>query len=279
MGFTDEYPKLVAELVRRNGKYEAGVPRLRVADMLAVLGLYSRAMLSAIPRIATSGIVRSDFVTEDGIWTAPAGTARSPWLLATADTISPAQYLTESIGIEGAAWRRTPSKLTDEQINKAKLAGIAASKITYEPAREGALVRNDQAELVHFLRQTIADYDRALGAATLAVLLYPSSPASIELCKSFLSAIRAAGADLDVLAENPPTTWGADVRGALGAALDASEKAVVTIAEAGGSAAAWIGNAAGKVAGAATAGFFSTANLATLAVAGVVGYIAIQKVL
>jgi len=271
MGFADEVPKVVAALAAKSGRYDERTPKMTATQMCAVLGLFSQPLPAAIRRVCDAGVQRADWVASDGAWQAPASVQAFAWQ----DTISAEVYLFQSVAPSYyAPWQRTPSKLTDEQIFKAKAAGVVA---LYEPARMPSAVRNDQTELVSFVRQTVADYERALGNIGSAIRLYPGTVAGMEICQSFMSAIRSFASDLDVLHENPPTTWGQDVKGALGAALTASEDAAVDIAKAGGNALAWAGNVAGKVAGAAASGFFSTANLTTLAVAGVVGYIALRR--
>jgi hypothetical protein len=264
---------IVDSLAARNGRYNERVPKMRPSDMVALVGIFSQSLPTAIDRIAGK-VTRSDFVSSDGLFSPPASLA----LMATMDMISSADYVFRSVPPSSSAfWRRTPSSLTDAQRNKARLAGIAGAP-TYEPARDGSVVRNDQLELVTFLRQTITDYQRAIDAAGQAIALYPMNQiASVDLCTMVLRAVRELAADLEVLAENPPTTLSSDVKGAFGVALKASEKATVELANAAGDAAAHAANLAGEVAAAAAGGFLNAANLATLAVTLAVGYVALRR--
>jgi len=267
VGWVETYPLIVAELVRKNGSYEAKVPRMRASDMMAFAGLYTRSVISAIER-SSDQIVRSDLINDEGIFS-----ANVIAVIASFDAITATQYLSQSSPTD-KPWKRTPTKLTDAQIARAHVAGIKA--ITYEPARSSTIVRNEQLEQLSFLRQTIADYQRALDQVVNALYLYPFSNASADICKSFLSAIRALGSDLDVLRENPPTTLAQDVSAGLGVALNRSAKAVETIGEAAGKTAAWVGDQAGKVAGATLGGFFEQATVLSILVIGAVGWIALR---
>ncbi len=261
-------------LARKNGRWDERTPKVRASDMIAVLGLYSRALPGTIAKRADMGCVRSDFVTSDGLFQARSGLVH----ITTLDAIGNEQYVFQTVAPSSAvAYKRTPSKLTDAQIEMARKAGIAVKSITFEPARTSSYFRNDQTEQMTFLRQTIYDYQRALDQIALAVTMYPGVLASQAIGKNFWLGMRALTVDLEVMAENPPTGLLADIKGSFGAALEASEAATVELANKAGSAAAWVGNAAGKVAGAAASGFLDSANLATLVVAGIVGYVALQR--
>lgn len=273
--WADALAPMVATLAGKNGRYDTNTPKLRAADMLALLGILSRSLPSAIERVCDGGCVRSDFAGPDGLYQAPSNL----YALGSMQPLSSADYLFNAIPPGTTAWKRTPSKLTDAQIAAAQFVGIASNKITYEPVRYGSLIRNDQLELVSFVRQAIDDYQRASNQITNAIVTYFGLTASSDVCKAFMSAVRELASDLDVLGENPPTTLAQDVKGGLKEALTASENATVKIAAAGGAAAGWAANQVGKIAGGAVAGFFDSANLMTLAVVGVVGYVAIGKYL
>lgn len=268
MGWVDAYPKILAELTRKRGQYAPNIPRLTKADMVGTLAQYSTSLANALSTVADR-IARSEFATASGVFI-PLGA------IASANTLTPQTYLSECVAPNKTTpWKRTPSKLTDDQL--IKLAGLSPSG-TYEPVRDPTILRNEQTELIGFLRGAVADYQRALDQIAYAVSFYPlQTTAPQDTCKLFLSSVRALGSDLDVLGENPPTTFGQDVRGALAASTDASAKALETVGNAAGRAAGFVGNAVGNVAGSALSGFFDKANLVTLAVAGVVGYVAFKR--
>jgi hypothetical protein len=267
MSWAIAHARIVAELsARASGSYDERTPKMSVRDMVAFLAMYTPSLAGAITRVADR-IVRSDFATSDGVLT-----VGSAYHAGSIDTIDAMTYLSTGVGLARAPWKRSIT-MTETQTNRARLAGLDPETVTYEPVRDGSLLRNDQTELISFARQAVADYDKALSQISSAVWLYPSSICSEAICKSFVSALRALSSDLEVLAENPPTSWSQDVSGALGHALDKSEAAVVALGEKAGAAAGRVGNLVGDVAGKTLGGFLDSANLLTLAVAGAVAYV------
>jgi hypothetical protein len=290
MAWADSYPAIVAELTRRNGAWSQGVPKMRIHDMVAVAGIYGASVIAAVKRIA-QGIPRSDFVTSDGLLDNGAlARYQAPY-----DTIDAPTYVTAAAPANvSTPWKRTPRKLTDLQKRRADVLGIKV--VTYEPCRfpsDGVPVlgvigvtlgdRNPQLELIHFLRQLMADYQRALDRITLATLVYGGAGfyddafAGRDACEMVLQAFRAMNGDLDTLAENPPTSLSQDIRGALGEALDASKEATKDIAHAAGKAANYIAETGGEVGASFLDGLFKNATVTSLAILGLVGYVALKK--
>lgn len=246
MSWVSTYPQVIAALAQKNGRYDATTPKLSPSDMVAVMGLYGGSIVSAL-RGHTDGLYVYGSVGSDG-----------RVLYDYAPQIPADVYTFASVPSSAIAWRRQPQH--DNPFFR-----------SYEPGRKGNLLRSDQLEQVAFTRQMIDDYQKALDAITLALHAYPyGGTCARDFCASFLSKVRALGGDLDVLAESPPTTFSADVRGALGVALNASTTAA-------GELAAKIGNVAGEVVGNVAGGFFGAASLTTLVVAGLVGYVALKK--
>jgi hypothetical protein len=254
--WTSSIPSIVEALAKRNGgRYDEKTPKMKVADMVAALGLYSSQLPHAIGRIAPI-IAFSGFVDNDGILTISESQVTR---------ITASEYLFNSVPAADVAWQRCPTRAPIGPFN------------TYEPARVHSLAQDDKLEHIGFLRQTLDDYQRASDQIANSITMYPFQVASAEICRSFMSALRALATDLEVMAENPPTTFAQDARAALGVALVASEQATVDLANAAASAAAKAANLAGQVAASAAEGFFSSANLVTLTVAVLVGYVAIGR--
>lgn len=279
MGYAERYPAVAAELVslraslgRVNG-YD--VPALSPADMTGVLGVYTRGLLAAITRIANAGIVPSSFVDDEGIITTGIGGGVA--------TISVARYLAGYPESDGRRWSRIVALSVDEadyvkQTNAGKgWSPARAATLKASDVFGGLLtpdfgsLRDPQGELVLFARQAVDDYQKAIDAITAAIQTYGDAP-NKNAAAAFLSKIRALGGDLDSLAEAPPTTLTADLKGAMAAAFNASGEALETIGNKAGEIAGKVGNVAGQIAGSTLEGFFSTANLLTILIAGVIVY-------
>lgn len=253
---------LVTAVAKVNGRYDERTPKLKASDMISMLGNFSRHLPSQITRIASAGVLPSSTVTDEGT---PAG-----GLSAFIVPMNPSDYLFHSTAPDSkTAWRRIPGDST-----------IASAPIpaTWEPARERSLIRNDQLELLTFLRQSINDYQRASDQITFSLIM-SGTVASEAASKSFMSALRAFASDLDVLQTNPPTTLAEDIKGGAKAAAAASAEATTKIAEAGGNAAGFVANQIGKAAGAAASGFLDSANITTLLVGSLIGYVALRRYL
>jgi hypothetical protein len=259
---------LVNELAAKRGRYRTNVPKMRVSDMVALQGIFTRGVIASIERV-TSGIYGSGAVTDDGLVNIKLGIPPM--------RLSAQRYVSETVcPYKGSPWKRTPSNLSDEEL--AAISFFGAAVATFEPARDPSYWRNEQAEQVGMCRQLMAEYQRALDQVTLAIVSYSWTLASEDICAAFMTAIRQQAASLDNMAENLPTELSADLKGALTAALRASEDATAGIANAAGKTAAWAANQVGRAAGAAADGFFDSANLLTLAAAGVVGYVALKGI-
>lgn len=273
MAWLDQVPKIVDALAKKNGgRFDSKTPFLRVGDMPAVLGLFSSSLPTAIRRIADAGTIRSDFVTSDGL----VRSATSVVGLHDAHKISVEGYLFASYPASSSnAWKRIPND------GGPTPPGIEPVGNTFEPARHRAIVQDDKLTHITFLRETISAYQRANDRILEAVGLYGLFGATRSvmesIARSFFVSIRDLAGSLDVLQENPPTTFSQDAKKALGAALDASAEATAAIAQGAGEAAAWAGNVAGKVAGSAAGGFLEGANLTTLAVAAIVLYAWVRR--
>lgn len=226
----------------RNGRWDERTPKLSVGDMAALIGMYAQTFPRAIYRVCPV-ITRSEFVDESGELISDQ--------IGNAVNFSPEVYLFQWIPVGSVAWIRGPG-------------GVGS----FQPASRWSPV--DNSSLRTFLRDAINDYQRCLTAMASAIQLYPSTLASADLCRAFMGGLRSFAADLEVLGENPPTTFADNFKGAIVAALDAS-------ANAAGEIAAGAGNLVGDVAGSAASGFLSAANLTTIAVAGLVGYIVLKK--
>ena len=269
--WTSQIATLTNALATKNGRWDERTPKMRPTDMIAVLGMISAGLPTAIRRVADAGVLRSDSVGDDGLW-------KFAGLGADADPITAEVYMFSASPIGAIAWKRSPDVLSDAQRARAQLVGIKTP--TWEPARMPTYVRNAQAEQIAYLREAIDDYQIALYKVADTVRMYIGNTiASADYCKPFMVAVRSLAVDLEVLAETPPTTWAQDIRGGLDAAKTASEGAVKDLAEGAGNAAAWAANTAGQIAGAAAKGFWETADLTTILVAGVVGYVALGRYL
>lgn len=261
------YLKLVAALIAKNGSWVPNVPRMSAADMVGMLALYVGSIVGAIDN-HTDGITFSRWLDDNGITINLDDFGISPLRV---DTM---RYVSRSVPVSSsAAWKRTLSAPTDAE----KTLGTAAESI--EPHRDPSLIRDAQAEQVHAVRQLVADYQRALDASGRTIAVYPFGIAGADFCKSFLAACRSMNGDLDSLAENPPTTITQDLKGALHDATTASGEALKDLGSAAGKVAGGIGNVAGDVGANFLDSFFSSANLTTIAVAGIVGYVAIRRYL
>ena len=262
MGWIETYAQLVKALTAKNGSWTSAVPKMKTSDMVALLGMYTTGVVPAVERVADA-IIPSNYATAEGE-SLVAGVGGAFTLMGLdAPKIDARTYVSKTVGLDGAPWKRYLS------------AGASIDKsTTYEPVRDPSLLRDNQLEQIGFVRQLMADYQRALDASAAALATYNLGFANQDRCAVFLSSIRSTGADLDVLAENPPTSLSDDLAGALRAATDKSEAALVSVGNAVGKAAAEIGNVAGQVAGSFGAGFFTKAGVLTLAVAGVAAWVA-----
>lgn len=254
MGWTETYPGIVAALVKKNGHYWQGEPKMMLADFVATLSAYSSALAPAITRVADR-IVRTEFVSVDGLLITQIGVG---------DSIHAEVYLSQGVGVEKQAWKRRLSS---------SLFGGAVGQ-TFEPCRDQTIIHDTQLELIGFVRQAVADYQKALDQISKAAISYPISWASRDIVVSFLAALRALGSDLDVLGENPPRNWTEDVGGALRVTAAKTQDAVTDIAKGAGSVAAWTAETVGRAAGGAASGFFDTAGVTGILVAGLVAYVA-----
>jgi hypothetical protein len=270
--WVDQIPKLVSLLSKKNGSYDEKTPKMKASEMLATIALFSGALPSAIRRVMPY-VTRSEFV-KDGIYRLPGDLL----LIGTLDEITHERYVFNSVPVTGQpAWRRTPGDLTATQMYKARAAGVKG-EVSYEPARKPS-VSDDKVEHIYFVRESIDVYQAASNQITLAIVLYPTDGIiGQNICTSFMKSVRALAVNLEVMEENPPTTIAEDVRAAFGVAAEASAVALQDVADAAGKGAAWVANQAGKIAGSAVGGFFDGANLTTLLVGGIVGFVALKKV-
>ena len=162
--WVDQLQPIVEALSKKHGSYDEKTPRMNAPEMLAIIALYSGRLPVAIDRIM-SRVVRSDFVTKDGLFTSSADLM----IIATLDEITSARYLFNSVqGTGQPAWRRVPAGLSTAQINKARVAGIKG-EITYEPARNPSELRDNKLEHIYFLRESINAYQAASDQISAAV--------------------------------------------------------------------------------------------------------------
>lgn len=240
--WTSKIPAIISTLSGRNGRYDERTPKMSMADMAGLIGMYAQTFPSAIHRVCPV-ITRSEFVDESGELISD--------IVGNSINFSPEVYLFQWIPTGATAWIRGPG-------------GVGS----FQPAARSEYV--DNSHLRSFLRDAITDYQRCLAQVAAAIQSYPTGMASAPICRLFMSGLQAFASDLEVLGENPPTTFADNFKGAVSAALDAS-------AHAAGEIAAGAGNVIGNVAGSVASGFFSSANLTTIAVAGVVGYVALKR--
>lgn len=277
MGYVEQYAAIVGELIKLRG--DAGidstgnrVPLMTGDDTVGVLGLYTRGLIAAISRRGI--IVASAFATADGKITsglsadASASDVASAYLIAKSHTRTPAQYL--AARASSPSWRRL-CPADSAEIAAARAAGYGYV-VTFEPVRDLQGIRDDQLEQIYFLRESIDEYERALYASSSAFALYGAGKISKDAAATFLLAIRQLGRSLDVMSENPPTTFVQDLRGALKASAGATAVALEEGAKTAGEWAANVADTAGRVAGGFTGGFLANAGLLTLVIAGVVVY-------
>lgn len=262
MSWGDTHAKLVAQLCAKRGQWAPNVPKMTAADAVAMLALYVASIVSAIER-ACDGVGESAFVDSEGIVTDKIRNAGF-LKIETMRTLAAQDYVSKAQPYAGVPWVRSMVRDTEP---------------TFQPYRLHSLIRDDQSELVTFVRQTMADYQRALDgiAIGLAISKYADVPWSSDAVKLILKKLVTVGSDLDVLAENPPTTLTEDLRGALSQATDASEAALKDVAKGTGKVAAELGNVAGDIAGNFAEGFLGQASLVTIAL--LVGWVAYKRYL
>lgn len=279
------YQALVTELARQYGwaDEQKRIPYMIGGELLAILALYTGPVQNAVAR-ASDRIVLVEFATEDGLFDPPIGSPNAVSVgitdslsieklqldqLSKKGDIDAARYVA-AVGLDAQPWRRSVTLTGDE--TKAQLAFRAWASSTYEPVRDPSF-RNPQLEQISFVRQMMSDYQGALLSANVGIALYRNTKLSRDAAKSFLDKLVPLGSSLDVLAENPPTTLGQDIKGALKSAVTASEGALQNIAEGAGATAAWLAEQAGKVAAAGGKGFFDNIGVTGAAVAAIAAYV------
>lgn len=267
------YPSTMAQLVEIAGiggsddDNGTQVPNLSAIDTMALLGLVTPAVVSAIVRFnkdangapAELSAVRSDCVDSDGRLTG-AGPRPSPYV--DAKTYLTYQTDVQSIGlVSDTPWKRFPTNESTTEFVESFEVWSASPLLTPNQS-------DSNNGLLQFIRQMIADWQRMVTASSFALSTNAAdvtAPAPFDTLLEFLSAMRALCADFDVLNENPPE---------LAKITDALKFALAKSSEFVGKAAAEISNEVGKQAGIIggnlTEGFLSNAGILSFIVVGIV---------
>lgn len=246
MGYSDTYPELVAKLAAAKGstgKDASGypVPIMTAQDMVAVAALYFPGFAAGV-RKTCSGVFVTDLVNDDGVVMIPGAENAQ---------ISAEEWLSGVPLDDTKPYQRIPPN--------------SITRTSFEPGRTPNFLVSDETDLIKFTWAAAYQWQTALETGAACMLIYGTRPVSAAQAATFLASIRSLGSSIDVLGENPPPGFLDLLPGALHAALNASAKSA-------GELAAGIGNVAGDVAGDFLGGLFSSANLVTLAILGVVAW-------
>lgn len=264
MGWRDTwYPYAVAAMIQLRGEsapdaFGNRLPVTRALDTIAIMGQVSAPLVRAIEKFMTgenglpSKAIAAKHVDSDGtfILDSPLGAAT-----AIRDGISIADYVA-GYGAPNAAHLRSVEPEPD------------ATRYTIWLV-DGL---SNEDGLLGFCRQALADWQATVNASSAAIVanaLNLETPMSKVDNAAFWGALRRLCTDLDVIAENPPERTLDKMKGALSDALDKS-------AEFAGQSAAKLSQKAGEIAGNFGKGFFETAGVTSLVVAGIAVWLFIK---
>lgn len=264
------------------------MPNLSAIDTIALIGIVSPAVVSAINRFnsqyndvsdAKKAVVVSSNVqpngqlngaaailagsTGDAFDVITAGATQAIW----SDAGSYLQFSPDPAysGQQSATpWRRY-------SVWDAMAGMMGDTPNSFEPYAVDADDNKGTGTVLGFLRQLISDYQHMIDASASAIATNAANttnPAPPDDLGTFIRSLGAVCSDLDVLGENPPAA--VDISGALRYALSKSS-------EFAGKAVAEIANEVGKTAGNVGAnllgGFLENAGLMSILVVGLVGYL------
>ena len=271
MAWSDTYPRIVAELARKNGQWSPGVPKMQSSDAVGTLASYVASLRIAIEN-SCHGIAPSVVVGADGI--IDLGGNLGNIALANA-RISVAGYISNCTPVGGNAWKR----FAPDQPNIASWEPFRAPSLTSDdPLTEfftgllGAGSRNEQPEQVQLARAAMDTYQATIEVVNVNALLYRGVTWGEASCSTFLRKLRLLGGNLDQMHSNPPTTLTDDIKGALNDAKNASEQATKDVAHGLGKAAGDVANLSGGVLSEFLNGLFGSVGTVGLAV--IVAYVA-----
>lgn len=247
----------------------ASMPNLSAIDTMALLGVVTPTVVSAINRYASQQklavpILRSDRIGPDGTYLYQpeydgAGTAYP----AETEMKSVSDYLayqtdTGATGTTSAmSWKRYPTS------GDAMFSDFGS--YSFEPYA----VDNDESRaFLQLIRQMISDWQRMVDSSASAITTNSADTtqrAPAHDLSEFLAALRALCADLDVLNENPPV---------MGSISEAIKYALAKSSEFVGKAAAEVASEVGKTAGIIgtnlAGGFLANAGIISVVVVAIV---------
>jgi hypothetical protein len=265
------YPSTIQNLIQISGLGDndevtgAGMPNLSAIDTMALLGLVTPAVVSAIERFAKQQgvlppILRSDRVNVDGTYRVQPEYDGPGIPRPETEMTDVAKYLGyqtdfQSVGlVSEAPWQRYPWAESTE----------ASSFEPYVSANADS----ESLAYLGFIRQMISDWQRMVDSAASAISQNSADatqPAPTHDLSEFLRALRSLCADFDVLNENPPE---------LGKITDALKFALAKSSEFVGKAAALVseevGKTAGIIGGNLTEGFLANAGILSIIVVAIV---------
>lgn len=256
-------------------------PLMSASDGVTLLSLVAPGVVRSIGIASgVGGCVQNQFVGVDGSIVNPAGAAAAAGgaILGAPDaqtqsqisTITNAAYVA-GIGLSGSEWLRAA---TQAEIDSAILQQATGALYTFPRATVLAGI-NDTTPLWHAARQIMPAW-QAICTATAAALQAGSGPIQQPSLDAFWGALTRLCSTLDTVDQNPPPSDASVLIGAFNAATAATSTAVKELAAAGGKALGDAANVAGAAIGQGAAGFFKSAGLPVLLVAGIAVYIAIH---
>ncbi len=243
------------------GSDGARMPITRALDTLAILAQLSRPLVNAISVFQQSQadeegqqVMKSKYLT-DGVHT-KANRAQMVVDGAISSGFASIEDYVAGYGVTGQEYRRylAPGDAT---------AFYATGDVTYEPWVPDGLSVEDS--ILASIRQAVRRWQDAVNASAEAMTVYGanlSREMSAELASEFWLAVRRLCVDLDTINAHPPTSTAEKVKASLNEALDKTATVV-------GEGAAHLAEAVGRTAGNIGKGFFDTAGVTALAVAGI----------
>jgi hypothetical protein len=258
------------------------MPNLSAIDTMAILGLVTGSVVSAIERFNrdTNGIsdkrqsaILSSDVDGDGVLVdleVILGQAMGDAThhIDAKTYLSYPTDLSEAGMASSTPWRRYPPSETQDGL----WAGLPRMDTSFEVYVVNAVYKTDaRVVTIGMVRQMIADYQRMVMACSSAIYACSAdvtNPAPQDDLTEFLGALRSLCADFDVLNENP--TEFASIAEALHAAL---AKTSEFVGKALADISAEVGKQAGIVGAGVTGGFLENAGLLSIVVVGIVIYL------
>ncbi len=257
MGWRDNwYPHAVAAMIQLRGEAAPDaqgnrLPITRALDTIAIMGQVSPPLVRAIEKFMAgenglpSKAINAENVDSDGTITADSPVA---YANAIRNGISIADYVA-GYGDARSAHLRS----TSPDAGATRYTIWLVDSISMEDG------------LLGFCRQAMADWQAVVNASSAAIVanaMNVEGGMSSSDNATFWAALRRLCTDLDVIAENPPERTLDKMKGAISDALDKS-------AEFAGQSAAKLSQKAGEIAGNFGKGFFETAGVTSLVVAGI----------